>query len=302
MSTAEAAKHHFVPRFLLQPWARKNARGHWTLSGYFWDTRRCSLACKQRGVRSFCFQLDLLTLQAHVLGRDALERVFFGSVDNKGAEARDQLLEHGPLKLTSDQRSNFGRLLLSLVVRRPSVVDKFRDETPRQFATALDRDLDIRSAMLRAGIREHPSSWLARHAGDTYLTDMALTITQLLTDDATVGKRLINSYWHVVRLGEYDEPFVLSDSPLIRLNGFDHPDAIWALPLTPRAAFVAMNNKDSFRRIQRTTPNRVAKALNHNSIRQIERFVFSVKASQESWIAKHLRLPSKHETVPLTVQ
>ena len=69
-----------------------------------------------------------MSLKAHDLGRDAIERLFFGEIDTNGTAARDILLEHGPAGLTAGQRCDFARLLLSLDARRPFNVDKLRTE------------------------------------------------------------------------------------------------------------------------------------------------------------------------------
>jgi len=68
--------HHFVPKLLLRPWLVDAADGQRALLGYWWDSRTQKLAVKRKGLEAFCFQLDLLTLASHHLGRDALERVF----------------------------------------------------------------------------------------------------------------------------------------------------------------------------------------------------------------------------------
>ena len=75
MVKQESPKHHYVPEFLLRAWA---CRG--TLNGYWWDARRGALACRGLGPKAFCRELDLLLLERHPEGRDALENKFFGGV------------------------------------------------------------------------------------------------------------------------------------------------------------------------------------------------------------------------------
>lgn len=86
-SAKPSHNHHFVPKLLLRPWLIDGVQGHLDLHGYWWDPRKQRLVCKKRGLNSFCCQLDLLTLRQHRLGRDAIERIFFGDVDTRGAEA-----------------------------------------------------------------------------------------------------------------------------------------------------------------------------------------------------------------------
>ncbi len=278
----EARKHHYVPQFVLRPWAVDG-----TMRGYWWDPRRGVLACKRKGPRAFCKELDLLMLRSHPSGRDAIETKFFGEIDTKGAVVRDLLVEHGPGKLTGDQRCDFVRLLLSLDARRPANVAKLRGEVADGLASSLDDDPDVLGALAAEGVTERPSTYYERVAG-VFIGDKALGIIQELIDNPKVGGRLINGHWHVVRLSEFDGLFVLADRPLIRLWGYDQPGATWALPLTPEVAFVAVNHKANLERIRRASPACFAKLTNISSVNQAERYVFCVDTSHEHWLGKCL--------------
>ncbi len=281
MPDQEAHRHHFVPEFLLRPWFIEEE-----LHGYWWDGRRGKLACKRKGPKSFCFQLDLLTLRAHDLGRDVLEKIFFGEIDTKGATARDQLLAGGPRSLKFDQRCDFARLLLSLDMRRPGNVRMLRVTGPRYLSKCLDNDPEILAAMESDGLAGTPSSYVEQLG--ISLEDRALAGIQRLVDNPKVGGRLINGHWHIVRLGPFDGSLAVSDRPLVRIHGYDHPGAAWMLPLNPKAAFVAVNHRANLERIKRVTPQRFAKLANADSINQAERFVFCADTSHEAWLAKRL--------------
>jgi hypothetical protein len=277
-----AREHHYVPQFLLRPWAVEG-----TMSGYWWNFRRGELSCRRKGPRAFCKELDLLTLRAHPLGRDAMETKFFGEIDTKGAMVRDILIEHGPGRLTGNQRCDFARLLLSLDARRPANVAKLRGEVAAGLVSGLDGDPEILAAVAAESETEPPSAIYERDSG-VFIEDKALTIIQDLVDNPTVGGKLINGRWHVVRLGALDGSLVLADRPLIRLWGYDQPGATWVLPLTPKATFVAVNDKANLERIERTSPARFAKLTNISSANQAERYVFCVDSSHERWLGKYL--------------
>lgn len=217
MARNESVEHHFVPRFLLRPWAVEGL-----LRGYWWDERRGILMCKRKGPRAFCFRLDLLTLHAHRLGRDVLERLFFGDIDTKGAAARNRLLDVGPIGLTGEERCDFARLLLSLEARRPSNVSKLRDYGRQHLAEALDNDPEVLELFSDEGIVTNPSSFFEQESGIS-LADRALVVIQRLVDNERVGGKLINAHWHVVHLSLRDGSFVLADRPLIRVRDYDHP-------------------------------------------------------------------------------
>ena len=143
--------------------------------------------------------------------------------------------------------------------------------------------------MADVAINEKPSSYVERELGRS-LEDEALTVIQGLVDNPQVGKRLINAHWGVKWLGSFDGSFVLSDRPLIRIHGYDNPGAIWALPLTPKAAFIGANHHDNYKRLMCTSAPRFAKSMNRSSTAQSERFVFSTEMDHEKWLSKRLRM------------
>jgi Protein of unknown function (DUF4238) len=279
-------KNHYVPKLLLRPWLIEQD-GQKNLYGYWWDTKTQKLACKKKGLDAFCFQLDLLSLHAHKPGRDALERVFFGEIDRKGAEARDLLLENGPAKLSAERRSDFARLLLSLEARRPATVKRIRMEGRDYFAKGLNTDPQILAAMAEHGLHETPSDYVGNVYGVS-LEDRALVTIQGLVDNSKVGSVLINAHWNLKKLGPSDGSFVLSDRPLIRINGYDSPGATWVLPLTTTVAFFAVNHAENLAKLRSVPAHRFAIETNKSSASQAERFVFSADKNHEKWLGKYL--------------
>jgi hypothetical protein len=290
MSKQESRLHHFVPKLLIRPWVVETQPGQFNLRGYWWNHRKSMLQVKQRGLDSFCAQLDLLTLTAHKMGRDAIERIFFGDIDAKGSIVLDAILATGTSRLTADQRSDFARLLLSLDARRPVNVRKIRDFSHR-FALGLDTDPEVIAAAQVAGLDQKPSSFYERHFGA--LEDHALMMIQKLVDNPQVGGRLINNGWHVTRFNADSETLVLSDRPLIRLRGYDHPGGAWILPLTPHSVFFAINHPANLQRIRTASPKQLIRYINVASAQQAERFVFSIDTTHERWLPKYLRLQIK---------
>ncbi|MSO73814.1 MAG: DUF4238 domain-containing protein [Alphaproteobacteria bacterium] len=289
MVKQESKNHHFVPQFLLRPWLVESPPGHCNLRGYWWDSHQGALNQKLRGLKSFCVQMDLLTLSAYNLGRDAIERLFFGEIDTKGADARNILINEGPTGLTGDQRCDFTRLLLSLEARRPGVVTRLRMEGKGHLASELNADPLIRAAMAEQGISDTPSSYVEKQLKWS-LEDRALINIQALVDNPKVGGRLINSYWDLRRLDGQDGSLVLSDRPLIRIHGYDQPGASWILPLKPHVAFIACNDLTNLTKLMKFSGQRFIKEVNKSSAAQVERFVFSIDPSHALWLSKCLKI------------
>lgn len=283
---SKARDHHFVPKLLLQSWLVQSPDGQLELHGYWWDVRGQKLTIKRKGLKAFCVQLDLLTLKSHHLGQDAIERVFFGDVDTKGAIARDVLLEQGPNRLTEVQRCDFARLLLSLDARRPENVERLRTHGASDLAASLDASPEVRAALAEHGIAEDPSVYAEAELGFDF-EDRALVVIQGLVNNPKVGGRLVNAYWTVRKLGRYDGSLVLADRPLIRIHGYESPLATWVLPLTPHAVFIACIHQDNCKRLMNLSDSRFVREINKASAAQADRFVFCSDTSHGTWLERH---------------
>ncbi|MDD9983253.1 MAG: DUF4238 domain-containing protein [Gammaproteobacteria bacterium] len=278
MTQQESHRHHFVPEFLLKPWAENGE-----LNGFWWDSRKRRLTCNRRGPKAFCNEFGLLTVQYHERGRDVLERDFFGPIDSKGALVRDQLLADGAASLSGEERRDFARLLLSLEARRPMTVHKLRGFGTQFLIEVVDDDPEIQREMVREGIAGKPSDYLKTQQFS--FEDRALSNIQGLVDNERICGKLINMKWRVIHLGLCDGELLLSDRPLVRCFGYDHPSAAWFLPLTPNAAFCAVNQPG---KLDRTTPQRIAKRLNVASAGQAEKYVFCTDTTHTRWLPRYL--------------
>ena len=282
MSASPARRHHYVPRFLLRPWAVDGQ-----LRGYYWDRFKQSVRVSKLGVSAFCHELDLLSLQTSFVPSDALENEFFGRVDDLGAKAVAKLMDYGPASLSAEERCDFGRLLLSLDARRPVRVATIKREGALYFESELDNDREILEAFERERIDEKPSEYVS-NVGRVSLADRALLLIQQLVDNPTVGKVLINAHWRVFQLGRGDGSFLLSDRPLIRTEGYDRPKTVWALPLSPRTLFVASSSASVIESFERQAPLQLRKRINESSLNQVDRYVFMIDESNIPLVSKRL--------------
>lgn len=259
------------------------------MRGYWWNPRRSKLECKERGVRAFGWQLDLLTThQAHGPS-DELER-HFESIDTPGMAVRDRLLKGGKMGLSVAQRCAFARLLMSLEARRPRTAERVRADA-KGLRQTIDDDPDIQQVFRLNGITESPSVRWDRHSTDGFLHERSFAnIMKDLADLPDVGERLINASWNIIELGESDGTFVLGDRPLIRINGILKERASWlyVLPLSPKHVFAATNSQAVLDEINHRTKRRFCKLVNISSAAQAERFVFAVDGSHAHWVGKHL--------------
>lgn len=271
----EPKRHHYVPEFLLKPWAKERQPNQIMLRGYYWDTRSQRLRYRENGAGAFCYRIDLLTLKNRREGRAVLESRFFQSIDDKGKMALDALLERGPEQLTNEERCDFVRLLLSLEYRRPAMVDRLRKEGAAQLASGLNSSQEILDEFRQLGIGGLPSEYARDKFGWSF-EEHALLIIQQLVDSREIGERIVNAHWHLKRLRREHGSLLLGDRPLVRTHGLDHRAATWFLPLSPKVGFFATLDVNNLRLIQKAAAATIIRHANIDAAGHAEKYVFSV--------------------------
>lgn len=278
-------ENHFVPKGLLRQWfwADQNLRGYW------WDIRHSTLQLKERGLNGFCFQLDLLTTHTKEGMSDQLERDF-EAIDTPGCVARDRLLTNGAYSLSAQQRCDFARLLMSLEVRRPKNVGKFKSVV-QDLRRKIDCDPEILEAFHNEDLSGSPAAWFDRESADGYLDERSFEeVLRRVVDHSATGLRLLNASWHVIKLGVNDGTLVLSDRPSELSKGVFSNCAgwVWALPLTPKSLFVATNDQGVLDEINSVSRRRLGMRVNTSSVARAEKFIFAADGSHGHWVGKYL--------------
>ncbi len=289
-NTQESKRHHYTPEFLMDKWVVENSSGHRILNAHYWDSYKNCVRCRSdKGPKAYCHKSHLLTLEnPHPEGRDAIERQFFGEIDTKGALVRDVLLQSkgAVTNLTVDQRCDWARLLLSLDARRPDNVSKLTNEGAAFLREELNNDEEILDVLSEEGVTCSPAEYVEKNLYP--LKDRATGNIQALVDNPKVGKVLINAHWHVIQLDDSAVPLMLSDRPLIRMNAYDSPGAVWVMPISPSAVFIAVNHPENLRRLLSVSHRQFSKQLNISSASQTDKYIFSISAHHESWLGKYL--------------
>ncbi len=276
-------RHHYVPKFLLRPWAGEDG----LMSGYRWNCSRNEVECKRRSPRRFCYEMDAWMLDEHELGRDTLERHRFSPLDNAGAKARDILLTDGPKALDEHGRRDFAKLLWSLEERQPSVVSQRRN-TP----TEIDNDKEIVALMDEYGFQGTPSEAYKEVTGKS-LRDQVLTETLTdWSDNPRNVEALINMPRTVATVRGRAVSLILSDHPLLVPSGNIFPDVICVLPLNPQTIFIVSDRRVG---LEGQLTSVAARKVNVWSAQQARKYVFSADDSHRRWLGKYLPRDSQSD-------
>jgi len=259
-------KHHYVPVFLQRAWAgaspdRKVEVFRLDLDGIP-SSRRCP---KYTG-----YEEDLWALskdQVAGMSCQALEKLLFSRIDNDAAIVRRKLEEQGLRVLTSDDRENWARFLMSLRLRQPDLVRTLKDESAEQLRTVLGEQPEQYEKL--AGCDDPPSlvEWTEKKYPGL-IENFGLSFFAELGDIPEVGISLMRMKWWIWDFSATPHDLVLADNPCIFTSGITDPNLIVALPISPKKAFLAIQTgrvSESLRRQNRKT---LVQRINESSVLQ----------------------------------
>jgi hypothetical protein len=128
-------RNHYIPQFLQKPWVTPS------------DGKLQVFRLGDRGVDTYRqatkgngYEVDMLSLtREQVAGMDqhAIEKVLLQSVDHEGSNVRAKMDSEGLANLTLEERIAWVRLLMSLQLRQPAIVDQLRTEAAQTLRSNL---------------------------------------------------------------------------------------------------------------------------------------------------------------------
>jgi hypothetical protein len=258
------ARHHYVPKFLLRRWATNGI-----LVGYYFDPASGKVIENTRAtVASACQISDLNTyFGVHASQRDMPETGFFTPrVDTPAAIALRIKLEKGVHALTSKQRMDWARLLVSFAVRTPETL---RVMGPKETKKAFDL---VEAIAKGSPEQEQKVTALIQANMQILERNFPLNIAMELSTDPEKLVAVDRMTWWIRR---WTRPAILiGDRPLLTFPRaphpcgipLDHPSCLIALPIAPRAVFFASANPKSRNKARTMTPSKIAFAVNEETI------------------------------------
>lgn len=263
-------KHHYVPEFLLKPWADAD--------GNIWRhfrNRRGEIDCKQQAPGGMGYRPGLYATEGlppeH---KQQVETLFMAPLDTAAERVHRLLLDGQVANLTDAQRSRWAGLIMSLWFRSPGEVEGIRDAVEALY----DRHLEA-SGRIADGAVELPLA--ARN-------QLAMDVLMTVIDDADRGSELINMHWGVIEIAPPRE-FLISDAPLSHPTSFARLGAAAsyvAMAISPTKLFLAANSP-TLAAAMRTMPQRdLVARQNRAAVGQAEHFVGSTRRSADSFIKK----------------
>jgi Protein of unknown function (DUF4238) len=280
-------KHHFIPVFYSSGWAGDDGR----LCEY--SRPYNTVKPRRTHPEGTGYIRGLYTVPKNDPGvAEYIEQQFFRVTDNAAANVLRRMRSGDGITWNADSRSAWSRFVISLMMRNPEYVARMAAEVVG-FFDPNSHDLNEKYREIR---RQHdPETYEEYIAKTGHPAGRASAIAmQTIIDSPRMGGHLNQMRWSIVTFKNERYPLLTSDRPIIMTNGLVMSRDHLAIPIGPRALFLATNTEESERIIRSIPAHTLMMQINDRVASQARRYVYGIDDQQLRFIANRFgkKLPS----------
>lgn len=284
---SEPDKHHYLPVFYLNRWGSLDGK----VTRYY--RPHGPVVATPIMPANTGFERGLYRLQGRTDGsQNAIEKQFMASVvDSPAAVAIQILIGRKQDQLTSEQRRDWVRFLMSLHVRSPEKVQHIVDEASRGLREALAENPKDYQAIRKS---HHPPTlveWAEQEAPEL-LTNFGMQLLPGIVTHEPTALELLKMRWWTHRVADSAPSLLTCDRPVYLSHGVQDAQCLVAVPLSPRDAFFACRSEAIFERVMNRPGKDVARAINESMVSQAVRFVYGADGTHLRFVENRLRTAS----------
>ncbi len=279
-------RHHYVPQFLLRPWAENTPDGKVEVFRLDID----DVPSSRRTPKYTGYEDDLYALTKPVVAgmdQQAIEKQFLRHVDNLGARVRRKLDSEDLRALTPEDRVDWARFLMSLRLRPPDIVQMLRNESAEHLRATLATHPDQYEELTGLGDPPTLEEWTEKHFPGL-IENFGLSFFHKLVDNPSIGDKILSMRWWIGDFSDAPYDLLLADHPCIFTSGFEDPNLVIALPIAPHKAFMATQSdhvSDHVNELmQRQHAKDLARRFNESSVASARVRIYACDRSQERFI------------------
>ncbi|MEO3714104.1 DUF4238 domain-containing protein [Roseateles flavus] len=254
--------HHFVPRFLLEPWAGDDGK-----LGVFKRLPNGDARYDRLSPKRVAFSEHLYSIKGAEGGPDVfVEKEIFGQhIDDIAAPVHKQLLARGIASLSEEQRAIWAKLLLAGLFRIPPMVEHFRTMGKKSF------------------IERQPLHSLT----DIELMDEGLKLMILTIGCPKNNQKMLAAEWSLFKVPPGKLDALTSDVPFAYFGDFFGEEFGLVVPISPSYFFVSASGT-YVNRFSTMNLAWMTKATNTRLVQHAQEFVFTTDKRHMGLINKWL--------------
>lgn len=288
-------RHHYVPEFLQKPWTENSPNGK--LKVFRLDIQ--GIPSKPHTPKHTGFDHDLYALtQEKVAGmeKQAVEKNFLRIIDNNAARVRVKLEKAGLKSLTTEDRMDWARFLMSLRLRQPDIVETIKRESAQHLKDTLNDQPEEYEELAAPEDAPTLEEWTEEQYPGL-IENFGLSFFHELVDNPEIGTKILKMKWWLWDFSEAPYDLLLSDHPCIFVRGIDDPNCVIALPIHPRKAFMATRSDEVAKVMQNKRPRDLAVRLNESSVNQARARIYARNESPRRFIENRLAKKTQRERI-----
>ncbi|WP_299734108.1 DUF4238 domain-containing protein [uncultured Tateyamaria sp.] len=214
------------------------------------------------------------------------ETGFMSPLDSAAADALTALEQGDPrMRRDTRMRSAWSRFLMSLMMRMPDHLDTLETGLAEEWARHMPELETAYSKNNRPGDPLTFTEYMETRS-PSEMRSWMVAVLPALVDHAPIGELLNNMRWFIRRI-QGNAEFLTSDRPIITWYEFTARDSYIILPIGPKAAFCAVNNLETQRRIEERDPEQWVVGLNKSIAGAAKKLVFARDDNMRDFIAEH---------------
>jgi hypothetical protein len=247
--------HHYVPKFFLESWCGTDGK----VTAY--SRRNGHIVTSVRAPKGTGFEPNLYSLrQAAPEQKHAIEEKFMAPyIDTPAASIVRKIFCGEFTKLTTDERSDFTRFILSLRARHPDAIALAKATGRGALTDALARDpgeyLAVRGQSSASTLLE----WTQLNVPHLFENFGVSGLPGLIANEKA-GERIFAMPWGVHDVSHANLDLLLSDRPCLLQGSAISGDCLVVLPLSPTLLFFACNQPETIQKLRATDETKLVKA------------------------------------------
>jgi hypothetical protein len=282
---SDPERHHHLPIFYLKQWAALDGR----VIRYYRPHREVvahPIAPKNTGYEESLYSLEGYKPEQ----RNVIEKNFMApEVDDPAVAPLRIFLERRPVsELTLPMKQAWTRFLMALHVRSPGRVQQITSQGAEALRAMLSKDPEEYEAVRKPDDPPTLVGWVERYAPALIENYGKTLLPGIMTHQAT-GNEIIRMHWGVLGSSGANPDILTCDRPLFLSHGIDDPKCLIALPISPRAIFLASREQGTLDKLIGMESSALIRAANESIVTQADRYVYGAHGRAlgfvERWLA-----------------